>query len=81
MEKRKRTYRLSDQAIAVIEQRDPTVYSNANDFVEKMILKAGQENETDRVLQEIQLLHDDVRKILKILSEEPDFTLPDFDSI
>lgn len=81
MEKRKRTYRLSDQAIAAIEQRDPKVYSNANDYVEKAILKASQENEMNRVLQEIQLLHDDVRKILKIISEEPDFTLPDFDSI
>lgn len=81
MEKRKRTYRLSDQAIAVIEQRDPKVYSNANDYVEKAILKASQENEMNRVLQEIQLLHDDVRKILKIVSEESDFTLPDFDSI
>ena len=49
MSRTRKTYRLSDEAVQVIENRDKSVYPTATDFLEAKLL-APTENTTELLL-------------------------------
>lgn len=61
MEKLKRTYRLSEQAVNMVENRDKKKYPSATDFLEAKILAPTEDvtemlNKVSMQLEEIKLM-------------------------
>lgn len=59
MEKLKRTYRLSEQAVSMVENRDREKYPSATDFLEAKIL-APTENVTE-LLNKVSIQLDEIK--------------------
>lgn len=67
MAKEKKTYRLSEEAIAIIQNRDRIRYPTANDFVEKLILESGGKDPTVLIEKRLDKLQENDKEILAIL--------------
>lgn len=67
MAKTAKTYRLSDMALEVIENRDRKKYPSANDFVEASILETEKEKKGEILLQKISKLEKNSESILEFL--------------
>ncbi len=80
MPKEKKTYRLSDRAIRIIERRDRLKYPTANDFVEKKIIESEEEKELVEVLDEIKKIQKNniviIEMLRGLLEKEENNTLP-----
>lgn len=59
MEKLKRTYRLSEQAINEIENRDRGKYPTASDFIEEKILAPTED--TSELLNKVSMQLDEIK--------------------
>lgn len=67
MAKTARTYRLSDEALEVIEKRDKKKYPTANDFVEAMILKVENKYTEEEFFTKISKIEKNSESILEFL--------------
>ena len=80
MPKEKKTYRLSDRAIRIIERRDRLKYPTSNDFVEKKIIESEEEKESVEVLDEIKKIQKNniviIEMLRGLLEKEENNTLP-----
>lgn len=80
MAKEKKTYRLSDRAIRIIEERDRSKYTTANDFVEGKIIESGEEKENAALLNEIKKIQKNDIVIIEMLrgliEKSEDHSLP-----
>ena len=60
MKREKKSFRFSQEALAIIENRDnPT----ASDFVEQKILESAQEITVENVMEELKELHKEVKQL------------------
>lgn len=69
MPKISRTYRLSEEALQMIEGRDKRHYPTANEYVEKMILKAGgaESPEQNETLLEIKIAREEIKEMHRLM--------------
>ena len=80
MTKEKKTYRLSDRAIRIIENRDRSKYPTANDFVEGKIVESEKETEDAVILDEVKKIQKNDVVIMEMLrgliEKSEDHSLP-----
>lgn len=71
MPKTARTYRLSDEALEALENRDKLRYPRANEYIEHLILNAPlQGNTTEKnVEEEMEQIWEEMRVIKKNIKE------------
>lgn len=69
MEKEKKTYRFSREVIDIIESRDRTRYSTANDFVEKAILESAGKKTKVGIEEKLEKLQANDQKIIHMLQQ------------
>jgi hypothetical protein len=84
--KESRTYRLSNQALTIIEDRDKGKDRYATDFVERRILETLEEKKTVDILEELEKIRRDLdflkaalvdsRQNRTSLKTEEDYDLP-----
>ena len=60
MKREKKSFRFSQEALAIIENRDKIKYPTASDFVEQKILESAQEITVENVMEE---LHKEVKQL------------------
>lgn len=78
-----RTYRLTEEALAVIEGRDRMKYPTANDFVEKRIMESLLEKQEEDIKKELGKIRRDLDIMKELLAEherarnqDREYTLP-----
>ena len=62
MKREKKSFRFSQEALAIIENRDKIKYPTASDFVEQKILESAQEITVENVM-ELKELHKEVKQL------------------
>lgn len=73
MVKEKKTYRLSKEALLIIENRDRAKYPTANEFIERKILESVREDSSVGIMKKI---HELEQKVDRILEWTKDYSLP-----
>ena len=63
MKREKKSFRFSQEALAIIENRDKIKYPTASDFVEQKILESAQEITVENVMEELKELHKEVKQL------------------
>ena len=63
MKREKKSFRFSQEALAIIENRDKRKYPTASDFVEQKILESAQEITVENVMEELKELHKEVKQL------------------
>ncbi|WP_334196531.1 hypothetical protein, partial [Muricomes intestini] len=79
-----RTYRLTKEALSIIENRDTSKYPNANDFIEMRIMDLPDEEMSNKILLELKQIRLEIESLKETLntlgvnkgSEENIFDLP-----
>lgn len=64
-----RTYRLTEEALAVIDGRDRMKYPTANDFVERRILETLSEEQERDILKELGEIRRDMDSLKELIKE------------
>ena len=63
MKREKKSFRFSQEALAIIENRYKIKYPTASDFVEQKILESAQEITVENVMEELKELHKEVKQL------------------
>lgn len=81
-EKKAKTYRLSEQVLQKIEERDKTIYQHETQYVEAAVLAFGEGKKEELLEQRIEKLEQEVFGKMEENSKWKGFpTLPEVDEV
>ena len=73
MAKVKKTFRLSERVVEIINNRDKSRFPSETEFIEQIILDSDVRKQTECVEEKIQMMDEKIEKILNWMKE---YSLP-----
>lgn len=78
MAREKKTYRLSEYALEIIEKRDRKRYPSANDFVEQMIIESEEKRTVSSLKKEMEKLQEsnyEIKQMLRQIQQKSEYPM------